>query len=516
MSQQAETSQTTTAASPITLPHEIVANAADIVMAELLTLHDHRNKQYWQKAMHIIWEQLTCVCPLVEELPSKFTIPTHIIAAEMVMRDPVVLTAVKEWPDFDKIRDTTDADVVDHLWYQIGQPVDKGKGHAVPLEPLQISDTAAATAETLEEPHSRSTSHAAPTGTQPRSRRPPKHTRSVAASDVDISTATAGASAGHSHSIAGLATPAAGYIPIAEEDQCNRCMERNLPCAVKPGSACWQCSCQKYRCSIFAGVKAVWSQSRQPHSHAVTEVPDGAVECPQAVTANRPPSQHHRQSPSPGPSAMISLEPTTPSSRRQIFNGVVIVTPSWQQSVTPNATPMECMEEEIAALRQQHMETAQDLLDTCHELANTQWALADTQTELQMLADVVEALWQRLYLLPHSSPNAPGPSHPSAVSFAITSHQAVVPTDGARILDLAPTTMVQEVAIDTGILQSLPGDMLLAPSTFLLPTHCFPYSSTAGVGEAPPPIYVSLGAVANDAGGDDSYDQNAANWMDID
>ncbi|KIN93579.1 hypothetical protein M404DRAFT_28237 [Pisolithus tinctorius Marx 270] len=154
MSQQAETSQTAAAAPPVALPCEIVANAADIVMAELLTLHDHRNKQYWKRAMHIIWEQLTHVHPLVEELPSKFTIPTHIIATEMVMRDPVVLMAVKEWPDFDKIRDAMDADVADHLWYQIGWPVDKGKGCAVPLEPLQISDTAATAAETLEEPRS--------------------------------------------------------------------------------------------------------------------------------------------------------------------------------------------------------------------------------------------------------------------------------------------------------------------------------------------------------------------------
>ncbi|KAI6145153.1 hypothetical protein BKA82DRAFT_20795 [Pisolithus tinctorius] len=177
---------------------------------------------------------------------------------------------------------------------------------------------------------------------------------------------------------------------------------------------------------------------------------------------------------------------------------------------------MEHVEEEIAALQQQHMEMAQDLLDTCCELADTQRALADTQTKLQMLSDVVEALCQCLYLLPHSSPNAPGPSHPSTIGFAITSHQAVIPTDGARILDLAPTTMVQEVVIDTGILQSLLGDMLLAPSTFLPPTHHFLYSSTPGVGEAPPPIYVSLGAVADDASGDDANDQNATNWMDVD
>ncbi|KAI6140455.1 hypothetical protein BKA82DRAFT_33319 [Pisolithus tinctorius] len=181
-----------------------------------------------------------------------------------------------------------------------------------------------------------------------------------------------------------------------------------------------------------------------------------------------------------------------------------------------SVTPMECMAEEITTLRQQHMEMAQDLLDTCHKLANTQWALADTQTKLQMLCDLVEALHQCLYPLPHSSPNAPGPSCPSPIGFAITSHQAVVPTDGARILDLAPTTMVQEVAIDTSILQNLLGDMLLAPSTFLLPTHHFPYSSTPGVGEAWPPIYVSLGAVADHASGDDANDQDAANWMDVD
>ncbi|KAI6149898.1 hypothetical protein BKA82DRAFT_23463 [Pisolithus tinctorius] len=196
MSQHAETSQTTaTAATPsITLPHEIVTNAVDIVMAELLMLHNHRNKQYWKKAMHVIWEQLTHVCPLVEELPSKFTIPTHIIATEMIMRDPVELTVLKEWPNFDKIQDAMDADVADHQWYQIGRPVNKGKGHAVPLEPLQISDIAAATADTLEEPHGQSTSHAAPTGTHPRM--------------------TATASTGHGCSIAALATPAAGYMPV--------------------------------------------------------------------------------------------------------------------------------------------------------------------------------------------------------------------------------------------------------------------------------------------------------------
>ncbi|KAI5980402.1 hypothetical protein F5J12DRAFT_789305 [Pisolithus orientalis] len=223
----------------------------------------------------------------------------------------------------------------------------------------------------------------------------------------------------------------------------------------------------------------------------------------------------------------------TPSSHRQIFNGVVIITPFWQQSgwqtsspaswgaatsqshlttpshpVTPNATPIEQMEEESVALWQQHMETAHNLLDTCCKLANAQWALADTQTKLQMLCNVVEALCQHLYPLPHSSPNAPGPSHPSPISFAITSHQAVVPTDGARILDLVPTMMVQDVVIDTSILQNLLGDMLLAPST-LLPLPPL-------VGEAQPPIYVSLGAVANHASGDNADDEDATNWMDTD
>ncbi|KAI6141065.1 hypothetical protein BKA82DRAFT_4362630 [Pisolithus tinctorius] len=253
------------------------------------------------------------------------------------------------------------------------------------------------------------------------------------------------------------------------------------------------------------------------------------------ATTSATPSSHRQRKSSISFIPLFLFEPNI------VFDGVVIITPSWRQSgrqtsslasrwaatsqsclttpshpVTPNATPMERMEEEIAALQQQHMEMVQDLLDTRCELADTQWALADTRTELQTLADVVEALQQCLYPLPHSSPDAPGPSCPSAVGFAITSHQAVVPTDGARILDLAPTTMVQEVVIDTGILQSLPGDMLLAPSTFLPPTHRFPYSSTAGVGEAPPPIYVSLGAVADDASGDNSNDQNAANWMDVD
>ncbi|KAI5997779.1 hypothetical protein F5J12DRAFT_785011 [Pisolithus orientalis] len=320
----------------------------------------------------------------------------------MIMRDLVVLTALKEWPNFDKIRDAMDADVADNLWYQIGRPVNKGKGNAVPLDPLQI-------------------------------------TRKLKAAEA-------------------------------------------------------------YK---------TWKQ--------------------QAATRS--------MTPTTGKTTTLA----TPSSCRQIFDGVVIITPSWQQSgqqtsslasqgvatsqsclttpshpVTPNATPMECMEEEITALWQQHMETAQDLLDTCHELADTQQALADTQTKLQTLCDLVKALCQHLYPLPHSSPDAPGPSCPSPIGFAITSHQAVVPTDGARILDLAPTMMVQEVAIDTSILQNLPGDMLLAPSTFLMPPHRFAYSSTPGVGEAQPPIYVSLGAVADHASGDNANDEDATNWMDTD
>ncbi|KAI6149899.1 hypothetical protein BKA82DRAFT_23462 [Pisolithus tinctorius] len=177
---------------------------------------------------------------------------------------------------------------------------------------------------------------------------------------------------------------------------------------------------------------------------------------------------------------------------------------------------MEHMEEDITTLQQQNMETAQDLMHTHCKLANTQQALANTQTELQTLCGVVKALHQHLYPLPHPSPDVPGPSCPSPIKFAITSHQAVIPTDGARILDLAPTMMVQEVVIDTNILQNLPGDMLSACSTFLLPTHHFGYSSTTGMGEAQPPIYVSFGTVANHASGDDADDEDATNWMDLD
>ncbi|KIO05389.1 hypothetical protein M404DRAFT_25512 [Pisolithus tinctorius Marx 270] len=249
MSQQAEKSQTATAAPSVTLLHEIVTNAADIIMVELLMLHDHRNKGYWKRAMHVIWEQLTHARPLVEELPSKFTIPTHIIATKMVMRDPVVLMAEKEWLDFDKIRDAMDADVTDHPWYQIGWPVNKGPSATISLEPT---------------------------------------------------------------------TPT------------------------------WQ------TCKQWAATRSMTPATGKPTTSA------------------------------------------TPSSHGKIFDGVVIVTPSWQQSgqqtsspaswgaatsqsclttpshpMTPNATPMEHMEEEITALQQQHMEMAQDLLDTHQELANT-------------------------------------------------------------------------------------------------------------------------------------------------
>ncbi|KAI5985810.1 hypothetical protein F5J12DRAFT_898889 [Pisolithus orientalis] len=95
---------------------------------ELSGLDANRNWQYGQKAMNVIWEQLGHVCPLVEDLPSKFTIPTHLIATEMWRKDSTELTTLKQWPDFDKIWDATDTDIVDHQWYQVGRPVANGKG----------------------------------------------------------------------------------------------------------------------------------------------------------------------------------------------------------------------------------------------------------------------------------------------------------------------------------------------------------------------------------------------------
>ncbi|KAI5983740.1 hypothetical protein F5J12DRAFT_787735 [Pisolithus orientalis] len=139
MSEQAQSSQATTTIPPITLPCKIVTYAADIVLEELSGLESNRNRQYWQKAMNVIWEQLGHVHPLVEELPSKSTIPTHLIAAAKWMKDLAMLTELKQWPDFDQIRDAGDTNVVNHPWYQVGQPMDKGKGQEVPSEPIQLS-----------------------------------------------------------------------------------------------------------------------------------------------------------------------------------------------------------------------------------------------------------------------------------------------------------------------------------------------------------------------------------------
>ncbi|KAI5993099.1 hypothetical protein F5J12DRAFT_786084 [Pisolithus orientalis] len=277
MFQHTEASQTAATTPSIALPHEIVTNAADIVMAELLMLHDHRNKQYWKRAMHVIWEQLTHVHPLVEELPSKLTIPTHIIPSKMIMRDLVVLTALKEWPNFDKL---------EMQWMPMLWTI-----HGTRLESPSIR-------------------------------------------------------------------------PINQ-----------LHCSY------WH-SAQKSTAAEAYKTWKWWAATR-----------------------------------SMTPTTGKTTTSAAPSSCRQIFNGVVIVTPSWQQSgqqmsspasqgaatsqshlttpshpVTPNATPIEHMEEEITALWQQHMETAQDLLDTCCKVADTQQALADTQTKLQMLCDLVEAL----------------------------------------------------------------------------------------------------------------------------
>ncbi|KAI5988243.1 hypothetical protein F5J12DRAFT_898265 [Pisolithus orientalis] len=64
--------------------------------------------------------------------------------------------------------------------------------------------------------------------------------------------------------------------------------------------------------------------------------------------------------------------------------------------------------------------------------------------------------------------------------------------------DLAPTTIVQEVAINPDILHNLPG-----PSVDVRVTGQMP-------------IYLSLGTAANDANEDDADDEGVATWMDVD
>lgn len=66
-------------------------------------------------------------------------------------------------------------------------------------------------------------------------------------------TPAASASVGnYGRSMAHIHTPAEGFEVAEEGEKCIRCRKKNLPRAVKPGRACWQCYCSRSGCSTFA------------------------------------------------------------------------------------------------------------------------------------------------------------------------------------------------------------------------------------------------------------------------
>ena len=182
----------------------------------------------------------------------------------------VSVQKTKQWPKWDRIVYASDADLEDHAWYQLrhqrrDEPaprVDKGKGRATDGDVHFVDTTAieaprACTQTQLTQQERRDSSH---------SRRRSTHIKLEPTVDTENDEKLAQAASvsrrmNCRRSVVHIHTPVEGFEVAEEEEKCIQCMERKLPCAVKPGRACWPCYCSRRRCSNIAGLRAV---SRAP------------------------------------------------------------------------------------------------------------------------------------------------------------------------------------------------------------------------------------------------------------
>ncbi|KAL4077853.1 hypothetical protein J3A83DRAFT_4369246 [Scleroderma citrinum] len=127
------------AVSPVLDTADIVATATGVIKAKLHSLWENHNACYWREVVHVVWEQLCHVHPVIQWLPPGFVMPSHVIIINHWMPSPAMVEKTKSWPDWDKIIDAPNVDLPDHAWYQLqfqGEVeqvamMDKGKGKAV-------------------------------------------------------------------------------------------------------------------------------------------------------------------------------------------------------------------------------------------------------------------------------------------------------------------------------------------------------------------------------------------------
>ena len=228
------------------------------------------------------------------------------------MPSPASVMETKKWPDWDRICNASDTDLEDHAWYRLRlQPrdepapsVDKGKSRAsdgsgdtnaieeprgrIQTRPVQQekrhslqrtkriklevpepvvdndnNETFTATAATPAA--SASTRNCGRTRTRPAQQDKHSHSHSHQRtklvkseptvdtdSDEKLTPAASASVENYGRSMAHIHTAAEGFEVAKEGEKCIMCRKKNLPCAVKPGRACWQCYCSRSGCSTFA------------------------------------------------------------------------------------------------------------------------------------------------------------------------------------------------------------------------------------------------------------------------
>ncbi|KAL4073926.1 hypothetical protein J3A83DRAFT_4187511 [Scleroderma citrinum] len=396
------------AVSPVLDTADIVAAATGVIKEKLHSLWENPNACYWREVVHVVWEQLCHVCPVIQQLPPSFVMPNHVITADCWIPSLAMVEQMKSWPDWDKIVDTPDADLQDHAWYQV-----QFQGE---VDDVHASNDAG------EE-------HRGWTRSHPACRKQHSHSWS------------------QKHQKGMTSTPT-----LNMDDNMLAAMELTPTLAASMGI---------HGCCMVA-------INSPPDGFSIVE--EGQSKTPTTLSAHPPtpgPShKRHASSWSVTPGISRGSSSNHPKSCQQILDGVVIVTPSWLTTTswpstpgsvaastgsTPPTTPsstgsagsdntarIDALEAEVLALKK-------ELVVKSHQLD-------DTQCKVSSLHDIVEALQQEHYPLAqglmgpihHTTTPQPGPMLPSTCC-AITPAM-VTPLGYTQQVDLALTTMVEEVS----------------------------------------------------------------------
>ncbi|KIM55630.1 hypothetical protein SCLCIDRAFT_30180 [Scleroderma citrinum Foug A] len=81
----------------------IVAHVAQQLTSYTDSLSRSGNPDYWWKVVDVVWHELTLVRGVVNHLPAGFVMPTHLIAMDHFMTDPVTVRKTKKWPPWDEV-----------------------------------------------------------------------------------------------------------------------------------------------------------------------------------------------------------------------------------------------------------------------------------------------------------------------------------------------------------------------------------------------------------------------------